>query len=133
MVPLGRWKPGFDIVGGDRVTEIRPRQQHLTLGLRTDVDSEGATGSMCCRRVRTATSAPATLGRLPHLTRPQWRDGCSVPPRPARDGGPGRSRWSLTTEHREKKDGMTVVLAERCRDQENAGQFVAAANGLIIE
>jgi hypothetical protein len=28
---------------------------------------------------------------------------------------------------------MTVVLAERCRYQENAGQLVAAANGLIIE
>jgi hypothetical protein len=23
-VPLWRWKPGFDIAGGDRVTEIRP-------------------------------------------------------------------------------------------------------------
>ncbi|MGP3990873.1 AAA family ATPase [Streptomyces sp. 3N207] len=44
VLPLWRWKDGSNVVGGDRVAEIRLGQQYLTLALRTDVDGEGDTG-----------------------------------------------------------------------------------------
>jgi hypothetical protein len=65
IVPLCRWKPGFDIAGGDRVTEIRPRQQHLTLGLRTDVDGEGDNRFDVLPPCPHDDECTATPGRLP--------------------------------------------------------------------
>lgn len=44
ILPMWRWRNGWDIAGGDRVGEIRLGGHHLTLALRMDVDGEGDIG-----------------------------------------------------------------------------------------
>ncbi|MFI0742708.1 AAA family ATPase [Streptomyces sp. NPDC021100] len=44
ILPLWRWRDGWDIASGDRVGEIRLGGHHLTLALRMDVDGEGDIG-----------------------------------------------------------------------------------------
>ncbi|MET7458247.1 ATP-binding protein [Streptomyces sp. NPDC005574] len=45
ILPLWRWRPGSDLVGGrDRAAQISLGQQYLTLAFRADADGEGEVG-----------------------------------------------------------------------------------------
>ncbi|MFC9932433.1 hypothetical protein [Streptomyces sp. NPDC127190] len=44
ILPIWRWKPGSNVAGGDRVSEVRLSQQYLTVALRTDDHGEGDLG-----------------------------------------------------------------------------------------